>query len=261
MIQLFSALGTLLLLVLMLWFFFRIRRALPVLMYHKVDPRRQDELTVSVSQLEAQLGWLRAHEYRSVSLREVLEALRTGQALPPRSVLLTFDDAYRNNLIYALPLLQRYGYRATIFVPTAYVGGRNEWDGGGEPLLSADELRGLDSATVELALHTHTHGNFKHLPIEAIRQEIVDNMAAFRRMNLPVVPALAYPYGGRPKDRPRRTEMETVLAELGIEAAFRIGNRLNGWPIRNRYQLQRLDIRGTHSLARFAQNVRWGKLI
>jgi hypothetical protein len=54
--------------------------------------------------------------------------------------------------------------------------------------------------------------------------------------------------------------MYGVLAQFGIKFAFRIGNRLNGWPLADLYEIQRLDIRGTNSMAAFKRKLRWGKL-
>ncbi|WP_266363627.1 polysaccharide deacetylase family protein [Tellurirhabdus rosea] len=260
--NLWTGIGILLLLfILVLWIFYRKRPTLPVLMFHKVDPQRQDMLTVSVAQLDEQLGWLKKNGYQSVSLRQVADALNRKSPLPPRPVLLTFDDAYRNNLTHAVPLLLKHRFKATLFVPTAFVGGRNEWDGGDEPLMTADELRSLDPAIFEMALHTHRHPNFKHTSVDEIREDVAQNIATFGQLGLSFTPILAYPYGGRPKDAAVRQAMFDTLRDLGVVAAFRIGNRLNPLPLRNRYELQRLDIRGTDSLAQFIRKVRFGKLL
>jgi hypothetical protein len=76
---------------------------------------------------------------------------------------------------------------------------------------------------------------------------------------LPFVPAFAYPYGSRPKDKNRKKFMQQVMSQMGISMAFRIGNRLNNWPLSKPYEIQRIDIRGTDSLEDFARKVKWGK--
>ncbi|MGA0555848.1 polysaccharide deacetylase family protein [Larkinella sp. VNQ87] len=241
------------------WYFFRTSKALAVLMFHKIDPERQDSLTVSVRQLEQQLAWLQTHRYQIVTLRDVMTAIDQNRPLPPRSVLLTFDDGYVNNLTYALPVLQRFGRQAVVFVPTAFVGQCNQWDGCTEPLMNPEQLRQL-LPTFELALHSHQHLNYKNRSADEIRTDLQQNLNAFDALNLPYVRAFAYPYGGRPNDPAIKQAMQQAMTEAGIRVAFRIGNRLNRFPIQNRYELQRLDIRGTDSLARFVRKVRWGKL-
>ena len=88
------------------------RRGLRVLMYHKVSITGGDELTVNVAQLERQMAWLREQAWPLVTLVEIARAADGLAPLPPRSVLVTFDDAYRDTLELALPVLKRHGLRA-----------------------------------------------------------------------------------------------------------------------------------------------------
>ncbi len=98
---------------------------LRVLTYHRVDrPEARPELNPSLisatpEAFETQMRWLAA-QYRVVSLGEVIEAGRGGAPLPPRAVLVTFDDACVDFATHAWPVLARLGLPATLFVPTAY---------------------------------------------------------------------------------------------------------------------------------------------
>ncbi|GAA4417716.1 hypothetical protein GCM10023187_50450 [Nibrella viscosa] len=256
-------LGILLLSVAYVWLnFHRQVNRLRILMYHKVDPERMDMLTVSVPQLRQQLRYLQSAGYHFVSLQAVLaDFTGTGPALPPRSVLLTFDDGYRNNLTYALPVLQSFASPAVVFVPTAYIGKTNVWDGGTDPLMSVDELRHLSRHGVELAYHSHRHLNYKGLSADQIGEDLLANLAAARQLDLPLLPAFAYPYGGRPKDLATYRGMEAAMKEGGIRLAFRIGNRINSLPLRKPLEINRIDVRGTDSFALFKRKVRWGRLL
>jgi len=103
------------------------RRAglLRVLMYHRVDepsarPMLHPRLiSATPADFDRQMRLLAA-DYRVLSMREVLESRAGGRSLPPRAVLITFDDAYRDFAEHAWPILQRYGLPATLFVPTGY---------------------------------------------------------------------------------------------------------------------------------------------
>lgn len=234
------------------------RQRVPVLMYHKVSDKRTDNLTVSVAQLAQQLAFLNDNNYRYVSIAELQAA---PHCLPKKAILLTFDDAYANNLEWAYPILKKYGAKATIFVPTAFVGKTSSWDFNAEPLLSVAQLRQLDKTVFELGLHSHTHLNFKDATLNQMRQEIAQNVAFFTENNLPFVPAFAYPYGGRPQNAKVRQDMYALFEEFGLAWAFRIGNRLNGWPFANTYEIQRLDVRGVESFAAFKNKVKWGKIL
>ncbi|GAA4453439.1 polysaccharide deacetylase family protein [Nibrella saemangeumensis] len=230
-------------------------------MYHKVDPERTDRLTVTVSQLQEQLTYLQSAGYHFVPLRAVLASLASpGAALPPRSVLLTFDDGYQNNLTYVLPILQSSTIPAVVFVPTDFIGKTNEWDGSPDPLMTVDELRHLVSHGVELAYHSHQHLNYKHLTAAEIRMDLQASVTTARQLGLPLLPAFAYPYGGRPKDAASYQSMQAALREAGIQLAFRIGNRINPLPFRKPLEVNRIDVRGTDSFTAFKRKVRWGRL-
>lgn len=243
------------------------QQGLRVLMYHKVDPLRADMLTVTTEQLRAQLAYLQTAGYSIITMPQLLAFTQDKRSsLPKRPVLVTFDDAYENNLTYALPILKEQKVPATIFVPTAYVGGVNEWDskGGLSPadnILTAEELKSLIADNISLAYHSHRHINYKHTNVPDIQLDLQDNIGAATSLGLPMTAAFAYPYGGRPKKAASKRAMQQEMERLGIQAGFRIGNRINTLPIRQRYEINRIDIQGTDSVAVFKRKVKWGKLL
>ncbi len=240
------------------YFFTRQNRyLLRVLMYHKIDSTKQDMLTVSVEQLDEQLKYLQNSNYQYLTIQDLIN----NKTIPKKAVLITFDDGYVNNLELAYPILKKYNAKATIFIPTAYVGQGSSWDTDAAPVLSLLQLQNLDSTVFELGLHSHLHQNYKFLSIQEIENDIKQNIAFFEENNLSYVPALAYPYGGRPKNKALKIKMYDIFTQFGVKFAFRIGNRLNGWPLTNLYEIQRLDIRGTDSIGAFKRKVRWGRLV
>ncbi|WP_428665233.1 polysaccharide deacetylase family protein [Runella sp.] len=226
-----------------------------ILMYHKVDPSRRDMLTVTTEQLGQQLEHLQKQGYEFISVRNLSDvSLSTG-----KGVLITFDDAYVNNLEYAYPVLKEHKAKATLFVPSGYAGQTSQWDIAAEPLLSPEQLQQLDTDVFELGLHSHTHRHYGKLSVVEIEEDLRQNIQFFNENNLSFIPAFAYPYGGRPKDKTFKREMQQAMAALGIRFAFRIGNRINRFPLSNPYEIQRIDIRGTDTLEDFARKVKWGK--
>lgn len=226
-----------------------------ILMYHKVDPSRRDMLTVTSEQLEQQLAHLQKQGYEFLSVQNLSDVSLSTR----KGVLITFDDAYVNNLEYAYPVLKEYKAKATVFVPSAYAGQTSQWDIEAEPLLSPEQLRRLDNDVFELGLHSHTHRHYGRLSVAEIEEDLRQNIQFFKDNNLAFAPAFAFPYGGRPKDKTFKRQMQEAMASLGIQFAFRIGNRLNRFPLSNPYEIQRIDVRGTDSLEDFARKVKWGK--
>lgn len=241
----------------MRWF---VRRGLRVLMYHRVAAGAGDALTVTPEQLAAQLSWLRDQGFNFVTGNEVLRAAAGGRSLPAWPVLVTFDDAYLDTLEQAQPVLARLGVPAVVFVPTAFVGQANAWDGGGQPLMNVAQLRRIAGQGIELGLHSHRHVNYAELTPAQIAEDVRECLAAFAAWSLPFMPALAYPYGRRPAGAARAALPEALQA-LGVQAAFRIGNRINAWPLRRPFEINRLGVRGDERFSAFQRKIYWGRIV
>ncbi|GHV08021.1 xylanase deacetylase [Clostridia bacterium] len=92
--------------------------SLPVLMYHRIlkNDTARDVYTISMSAFEQDLKFLSENGYTSVATNDVYNFLTRGTPLPEKPVLLTFDDGHYSTLTYAVPLLERYGFKASVFV-------------------------------------------------------------------------------------------------------------------------------------------------
>ncbi len=138
-----------------------------VLSYHDIrdDVREKgdaDAYAVSTQNFAAHLDWLSAHGYHPISLSQLIKASRGEAQLPPRPVLLTFDDGLRRVYSRVYPLLRAYNYPALVAVITDYVDmapGRTIDYGyrpfGHDDFLTWDQLREMQSSgLIELASHT-----------------------------------------------------------------------------------------------------------
>lgn len=225
-------------------------------MYHRVATGEESEHTVSTARLERQLRWLRAEGFQFATLGQLLDG-----ALPERPVIVTFDDAYRDTLEVAWPVLRALDVPAVVFVPTAYIGQASSWDREARPLMDAAQLRALAAEGGELALHSHRHENYAGLAPNQVAADVNAGFATLRALGLMVAPALAYPYGGRPAAGPARAAMQAALAANGVRLAFRVGNRINRLPLADPFEVQRLSVRGDESLGAFQRRVAWGRWI
>ena len=102
--------------------------SVPVLMYHHLLP--QDALTgmfadnnvaVSVEQFTQDIATLKAQGYHTISLRQLDDFVQGKEELPGKCVVITFDDGYLSNKIYAMPVLREAGYTAVIFALTGWI--------------------------------------------------------------------------------------------------------------------------------------------
>lgn len=173
----------------------------PVLMYHSIaaDATREfRRFVVDPGEFAAQMDYLEAEGYRSVTAID-LAASRTGRALPPRPVVLTFDDAYTDFYSTALPVLREHDFRATLYVPTAYVGGTASFlrsmGEGNRPVLSWQALRDIAAEGIETAAHSHTHPQLDRVPTAVISDEVRRSRCLLEDHLGVAVEGFAYPFG------------------------------------------------------------------
>ena len=101
----------------------------PILMYHRINvvtastPAESRGLTVHPADFEHQMTWLKRNGYRTITQRELLDALACGRTLGPRPIMITFDDGYRDNFFKASPVLLRLGMKATAYVVSSRISG------------------------------------------------------------------------------------------------------------------------------------------
>ena len=94
---------------------------LPILMYHSVS-EIQDDFSVTPEVFESNLNTITSYGYTPVKFQDVINYVYEGTELPERPILVTFDDGYSNNFTHAFPILQKFGYPATIFAIGLSVG-------------------------------------------------------------------------------------------------------------------------------------------
>src|SRR5215211_1843709 len=151
-----------------------------VLMYHSISRPEvdHDPLCTSPERFEAQMLYLKRHDLRGVSMRELSLALNAGEATGLVGV--TFDDGYEDFLDAAVPTLEKLGFSATVFVVAGMLGSENTWEHGGGPrpqlrLLSADGVREVSGRGMEIGSHSVTHPRLSGLDSEMLIREVEDS--------------------------------------------------------------------------------------
>jgi peptidoglycan/xylan/chitin deacetylase (PgdA/CDA1 family) len=199
--------------------------ALRVLMYHKVNDIPDNPTTVPVGRFDEQLAQLGELGYEVVGLEAVLDYYTLGAPLPENAVLITFDDGYRDIIENALPVLQRYGYPAVIFVPVAFMGDRMPLPhemhlierGVHNPTLDWGLVRELDAAGVRVESHGIAHRPLAEVSLdEAVREIAVSKLKLEEELGRPVR-AYAYVKGSEAHFHPVH---ESLLKQAGYAIAF-----------------------------------------
>ena len=166
----------------------------PVLMYHYVGDvppptgPYASGLTVRTADFDDQMRYLAGHGYQTVGLGDLYLARRGLKILPPRAVILTFDDGGLDNYRVAFPILSKYGLRGTFFVITDKVGavGQMDWD----------DLREMADQGMSIESHTVSHPlDLRLLDNGRLGRELGDSRKAIAQ-NLGLAPeSLSYPTG------------------------------------------------------------------
>ena len=229
--------------------FFYEPSGIPVLNYHQINDRDKNALTVTSSQFAAQMDYLKAAGYHTITATELADALERGAPLPPKPVLLTFDDGYLDNYTVAYPILKERGMKAAIFLITDYVGRYPNY-------LTWEQAQEMQQNGIEFGSHTLNHVDLTQCASAAeVRRQLVNSKSALEwRLDRPIE-FLAYPCG-------QRNEM--IIAQLkdtGYRAAFTVelGFDFLG---DNPYELHRIPIFGgnSHTLFRFKARLACPKL-
>ncbi len=201
---------------------------LAVLAYHKVGAPSpggwETWFYVPERTFADHLRRLKANGWHVIDLATFLGGLAQPDRLGPRSVLITFDDGYRSVLEGAAPLLGRFEYPAVMFVPTAFVGGRNTFDDGvepEEPICDWDELRELARRGFAIESHGVSHRSFSALDAREQGDELRRSKAILEDHLRTAVRAFSYPYGDAGTDP---AGVEGRLRQAGYEAGFLYGD-------------------------------------
>jgi len=217
-------------------------------MYHHIsvpsrgaDTVRRD-LSVSPENFEAQLRYLKQAGYQSITMQDLVYHLTLGWPLPEKPVLLTFDDGYRDVYTQAFPLLQKYGFLATVFLVTAPIDQENP------DYLSWDQVTEMSRAGIEFGAHTYTHPDLRDKPVDYIIWQVVGSQEAIAARIGQPVRYFSYPSGAYDQT------VVDVLRSAHFWAAVTTNTRV--WHTSDGlFELGRIRIRGSDSLARFQEKL------
>jgi peptidoglycan/xylan/chitin deacetylase (PgdA/CDA1 family) len=234
-----------------------------ILMYHMVQTHRPgakfNKLRVTPTQFDAQLRWLRDDGWHFALMSDLLGP----EPLPKKTVLLTFDDGYEDNLLNADPILERYGAKATLYLvedrfdrdwSTSKKAHHDSGELMREPKLSDEQLEQmLASGRWELGGHTRTHANLARLDDVQRETEIAAARESLRARFGAPVESFAYPFGIYSSK-----DVEAARA-AGFTTAVTTVEGISRNPRAEALELSRIKVSGKDSLWVFALRLRTGR--
>jgi len=188
---LISVFGAIFISLFSLVFCIRQNYVVPILMYHSVNPdaRPENRLAVSVKTFERQMDFLKNNHYNVLPLDSVANLIKEKKKIPPKTVVITFDDGYKDNYTYAFPVLKKYSLPATIFVIINEAGRADR--------LSWDEIKTMQDSGI-INFGSHALGPEPLINIQSedeLRKEIFDSKKILEEKLGRRITVFSYPGG------------------------------------------------------------------
>lgn len=191
-----------------------------VLMYHSVSDVPEEgihpyyRINTTPGQFEEQMRFLKESDCDVVPLRDVAQTAATGARSARTRVAITFDDGYRDFLTSAFPVLQKYGFSSSVFLPTAFIGDTPKIFKGKE-CLSWSEVRELQNAGVDFGSHTISHPQLHSIGVSEVEREVRESKLTIEQKLGFEVDGFSYPYAFPEGDGAFRLRLRKTLEESG----------------------------------------------
>jgi peptidoglycan/xylan/chitin deacetylase (PgdA/CDA1 family) len=195
---------------------------IPVLMYHSISD--QDEsgsrayfrTCTAPHVFEDQMANLHSNGYNACSLAQAIDQLRSGTDAAYKPVVITFDDGYSDFYREAFPILNRYGFSATVFLPTAYIGD-SPTQFKNKDCLTWAEVRELSHHGMLFGSHTVTHPQLRELSLAEINHELVNSKKTIEEKLGSAVDSFAYPFAFPQTDPEFKKMLRDSLRQAGYQ--------------------------------------------
>jgi peptidoglycan/xylan/chitin deacetylase (PgdA/CDA1 family) len=215
----------------------------PILEYHVlgVAPESEEypELFVARPDFRHQLEWLDENGYQAVTLEQVEDAWFRGGTLPPKPVVLSFDDGYRPQFTFALPQLEKHGWAGVLNLKAE-----------GSDLYESN-VKAMIAAGWELASHTVNHSDLTTLGPEELEYEVAESRKILQREFHVPVKNFCYPAGEF------NEEVIAAVEAAGYEGAT---TEISGFATKESpYELARFEILGSTGVEGLAEDLRTGE--
>jgi len=183
--------------------------SIPILMYHEIG-NGPNSLYVSQENFRAQMHYLRSNNYNIVTMAAARDMLVNGD-IPPKTAVLTFDDGYVSVYTRAWPILQEYGFPATVYVCSSFPGLYN--------YLTWDQIKTLQAGGIEIGSHTRSHPALNAVSSAKLTEEVIGSKKELEeKLGVPVN-SFCYPSGAYNEYTP------DVVKKAGYTSAVTVVNR------------------------------------
>lgn len=213
----------------------------PILMYHYVSPVPDDadvyrvDLTISPENFRNHMAYLQENGYSAITLGDLYDALMYGSALPPKPIVLTFDDGYADHYEYAFPILEEYDFTGTFFVITGKA------DVNDSAHLSWTQIEAMADAGMQMESHTKTHPDLREREFDFLVYQILGSLESITAHTR--VESLMFSYPAGRYDEATLAVVETSPILMAVTTQHGVSHTTDG-----RLELRRLRVSGDMSV-------------
>ena len=185
-------------------------RGVPVICYHSINPdsSKKNSIIMPKEKFREQLKTIKDSGYTTLTMAQLNDYLFNNKPIPEKSVVITFDDGYRDNYTNAFPILKEFNMNATIFVISSYLNR--------DLYLTSEEIKEMSDYGLDIESHTVSHVKLSTLPYEAQLKELKNSKETIENITDKPVISIAYPEGKYNKDTKKAT------LEAGYSMGFTI---------------------------------------
>jgi peptidoglycan/xylan/chitin deacetylase (PgdA/CDA1 family) len=220
-------------------------------------------LSVPPASFEKQMNYLANNGFNVITAEQFIEYKRIKGKIPPKSMIISFDDGYRDNYLNAFPSLVKHNFKGTFFVVTDYIGSEKvfNWLSLGRESqvdakehtrywlpLSREDIFAMITQGSSFGSHTRTHSHLNEQDLDAVSEEIKGSKERLQQILLKPVRCFCYPYGEVSES------LRSLVKEAGYEMAVTSTWGTNTLKS-DQFALRRLVVEGHDSLGRFARKV------
>jgi peptidoglycan/xylan/chitin deacetylase (PgdA/CDA1 family) len=215
---------------------------IPILLYHHVQTTEySSRYRVPPEKFEQQMQLLHDWEYTTITTDMLVQAITRGAKLPPRPILITFDDGDVDVYQNAFPIMQKYGFKGVFYLVANYVGQPD--------YISVAQIKEMTAAGWEIGSHSLNHIDLTLYPPRQ-RAEVVESKKQLEKLLGVPVKTFAYPYGRASSGVINYVHFAKYIAGMGLGYTAEQGKG-------NLFFLQRWEVQSSFSMKSFAAFLPW----
>jgi peptidoglycan/xylan/chitin deacetylase (PgdA/CDA1 family) len=220
----------------------------PIFMYHQIEVLPTgNEFYVPPAKFASEMKLLHDWGYTTITTSMLVQTITKGSSLPPRPIIITFDDSSKSQYVNAFPVMKKYGFIGVLYTVVGYIN-RTGGLSTNSQHLTIDELKEMAAAGWEIGSHTETHQNVTVMTDDQLHFEIVQSRKDLEQLlDVPVL-TFAYPFGDTNR------VVTDYVHFAGYIAAMDSNGCTGDQSTSNLFKLQRCEIKGSddaESIIRF----------